>query len=580
MPWNLYDNLTYFPNFSSRVAAHGASGLVWISNNTSPPNYAIQYDVPGKVENVISLEIANGGANYKGSNPGNFAISSDGTNIFGVSDHGADLAGGGSDHPVWDHSTGTSWTEDDDLGPNAGSYQVRMFHSDGRFYIPKSWSDVSNNPNVLCWTSTDGINWVGEQLDPVSAITAYSGRFLNNAVPVFVKLSSGNVYVSGTPNAFNWQFFKRVGTSWEAVGTLMNSFSVQGVDMFAMGANESFTRLYRQVISGTRRLQYSDDEGLSWNDCVASNNSETILATEMGGAAVVYAHSGREFISFNRTVSPSNHIYSLYEFNPISKEFDYIDDMPNDSASFQGAFVYNSELYIVHSDAIWKHDNLSFGGGVATAYDLKVSRGISRHAMDSDHGGDNVFFALEDDTSGDQKIYKEDVINLLTELIYDPGDGTDGNVYRIPGTETMLFTGLFATANNAQLYDIPGDLLTDISFGSSIIQPAIVSPFGKIFALQSDDVISRSVAGVWSNISSGIGTQLSSGGEAIAAIFFNNFLPDYIFVAGTDDVGDKTLFFTPNEMDDIEDLGASVWGDGDGTPLITGLDIAFDGGNV
>jgi len=81
----------------------------------------------------------------------------------------------------------------------------------------------------------------------------------------------------------------------------------------------------------------------------------------MGGAVVVYAHSGREFISYQE----SGDVYALYEFNATTKEFDRIDDMPVDSNSLQGAFVYNGDLYIHHDGDIYVHTTLSFEDDVS-----------------------------------------------------------------------------------------------------------------------------------------------------------------------------------------------------------------------
>lgn len=576
MGWITYDDtLAYVPNFASRVATHGSGGLVWISNNESPPNYAIQYDIASKTENIISLEIALGGINYKGSNSGNFAIASDGTNIFGVSQHSPDLAGGGADHPVWDHSTGTNWTEAIDLGANAGAYQVRMFYSDGRFYIPKSWTDLSTNPKVLCWTSPDGINWSGEQTSPAINTTAFSGRFLNNPPPVFAKLTNGNAYVSGTLSNSIWQFFKRVGTAWVKTGVQMSSFSFSGVDMFAMGESEAFSRLYRRVISGTQRLQYSEDEGSTWNDCI-TDNAETVLTSDMGGAVVVYAHSGREFISFNREISPINHVYSLYEFNAITKEFDYVDDMPNDSNSFQGAFVYNNELYIHHSGNIYKHDGLSFGEVVSGEFDLRVATpNRDKHSMDIVFDGSNIAFALEDDNSGVQKTYLVDSLDLTQSIIFTSTSGGSSCVYRVPAANQVFITGTFDN-KNAKVWDIDTSTLTDISFGTSDIQPAIISRQSKVYAMKSNgDILSRSSNGTW--VDEGLSSNFINGTYAIDAIFLDGFIPDYIFMAGADGNGDMNIVFSPNLLESISDLGGAIAFPTAGTPVITGLDAGFDG---
>ncbi len=590
MGWTLYDSaLTYLPNFVSRIQPHGANSLLWVGNNTSPPNYVIQYDIAAKTENIISLEVANGGVNYKGSSPGAFGVASDGTNIFGLSSHAPDIsASGGTDHAIWDHSTGTNWTEATDIGPNAGAYDIRFWHIDGRFYAPKTWSDLGPNSRVLHWVSTDGINWAGEQVtNPIGGFAvATAGTFNVSPISQTVKLNNGKIISSGRENNSHWYYYERIGTSW--VRTFQQPANTKGVDQFAMSSDETFSRLYR-VSTSSNALQYSIDEGNSWNNCETSDTSELITTTNMSGATVVYGHAGREFIGFNKFVNTVNRVYALYEFNSITEKFDHIDDMPVDSNSLQGAFVWNNELYIHHNGDIYKHDGLSFGEVVSSEFDLTVG-GYFNHQGDKmavSDDGLSVLFALESQTGGLQKIYKENlsVGPTVTSLIYDPQDATGSQrgcqVYNAPNTNSMILAGKFGdAAGNVKSYDLSTDALSAIDNGSS---PHLALLVGRnasaIYAtrLSSSDIVRRR-DGSWVDISTLFGaSELINGAECMAGIFFDGFIDDYLFVLGVDENGLKRIYFSPNEFSDVKQLQGSAFPDLAGDPWFSSVDVGFDG---
>lgn len=569
MPWTLHDPITYQPNFSSRIVPHGANAFLWVSNNSPGPNYVIQYDPLAKIETPISLDID--GVNFDGSPASTMSVNSDGTNIFAKSNPSARLPGGGYDHPVWDHSTGTNWSEVDDLDPNTGQYQTRIYHFDGTWYIPRAWASSGNNN--LVYTSSDALTWVGE-LASVTSQAAFSGRFLNTAVPVIAKTPLGMFCAGLTSNNFTWQWYKRVGVSWQPSGITINGYDFQGVDMVPIGPSEQFNRLYRQRLTGNRALQYSEDGGATWNDCV-TDNDELVVATEMGGVKVVYAHSGREFISFNREITPTNHFYSLYEFNDVTKKFDYIDDMPNDSNSFQGAFVYSNELYIYQSGNIYKHDSLSFGEVTASEFDLRIIPGSYQGDLMAVSGdGTKLSIVTEVDGSpSDMKVYQMDMATFEFEVIFTDDNHGIASVHEFPTERKFMILGFFDN-KNVKLYDIDLDTITDISEGSSTMMVGRISYSGKILAHRSNGQLFEYANGVWSSL--GASNLFNTGQFGLDAIFFDGWLDDYVFVIGWDDQGDTQLRYSPNNMSStiaLQNNDFPITGE----PEFTGLALGFDG---
>ncbi len=574
MTWTLFDStLTYTPNFSSRISPHTTGNYLWVSNIDPGSDYVISYNMGTKAETQISLAIDSGGPNYKGASPSQSVVVSNGTQIVMFNEHGPDLAGGGRDHTTWTYSSGTTFTEDDDLSPNAGiASQMRAMYLDGLYIIPKSWADVSSNPQILAWTSTDGLTWSAETAN--QNVTAISGRFPNNPQPVIIRLTTGEYLISAYIGGQQWQYFSRNGSNeWEAESIVMSGFSYEGIDHYDMFGG--FGRIYRKRLSGAV-LEWSADKGQTWNNAV-TEFGEVIQSSQMGGIEVVFAHSSREFLSFNYSDSPSSRTYALFEFNPLTEVFDYVDDMPNDSSSLNGAWVYQNELYIYQSDNIYKHDDLSFGEVVTDDFALLESTGLNRHNMTMDSLGEKIFYALErEDTSYDVVLMEDIATGVITEIFNGGATNTVTNVERFPSEDKIFIFGKTGGFTNAQIYNITDDTTDDVSNGGAgiALQPAQIARNSIIMGATADGDIDKYDGSSWNELVDS--ALLTLGVNAMNVVFLDGLLPDLIVTAGQDENGINSIIFSANEFDDQSSLEYdNVFGDQDGTPVIVSLDMGL-----
>lgn len=225
----------------------------------------------------------------------------------------------------------------------------------------------------------------------------------------------------------------------------------------------------------------------------------------------------------------------------------------------------------------------SFKAAIITAtafsgYSLVVSSGgnmKSSIAVAAD--GQNIFFALEDNATGDQIIIASTRPAAPTmSLAYVPGGGSAANVFSSGDRNKMVFGGNFATDVVIVDHDIDAGTNTDISPASAaadIVSPIKVDPSNPshIIAINKtdEDALETTDNGAsWSTLNAALGIQI----VAMDAVFFGAFFPVGSVYGGNDGV-DENVTYSPNDFaNGREDTPAGLKAAG----AITGIDLALD----
>lgn len=213
-----------------------------------------------------------------------------------------------------------------------------------------------------------------------------------------------------------------------------------------------------------------------------------------------------------------------------------------------------------------------------SGYDLIVSAGgnaKSSIAVAAD--GESIFFALEEDVSGNQVILKATrPASPTVSIAYAPGAGSAGNVFATGDRDTVIFGGNFATDVGVINHAVDAGTNTDISpssIGADIISPIVIDPTDAthIVAINKtdEDALETTNGGTsWATLTATLGIQV----VGLAVAFFGKFFPFGAIYGGNDGV-DENVRYTPNEFSSTrEDTVAALQAAGN----ITGIDLSLD----
>lgn len=226
---------------------------------------------------------------------------------------------------------------------------------------------------------------------------------------------------------------------------------------------------------------------------------------------------------------------------------------------------------------IWYVDQITFrddGGTLFQNYSYIASaNGLAKNALAVSADGNNVFIALEDNSTGNQIVFKATRPSSPTvSAIYDPGGGSAANVISTGDPDKMVFFGNFGTDVGVILHTISSDTESDISptsIGTDEIQPLAIDPsdINHIVAVNvtDQDALETEDGSTWSTLNASLGQTV----EAMGVMFFGSLFPFGAFIGGDDSV-DENLEYTPNEFTNLrEDTSAAL----QAVTKITGIDL-------
>lgn len=206
---------------------------------------------------------------------------------------------------------------------------------------------------------------------------------------------------------------------------------------------------------------------------------------------------------------------------------------------------------------------------------VQSSGGLAKYALGVSADGNNVFIALEDNSSGNQIVFKATRPSSPTvSAIYEPGGGSAANVIPTGDPDKMIFFGNFGTDVGVILHTISADTEGDISpssIGSDKIQPVAIDPsdVNHLVAINQDDqdALETEDGSTWSTLNATLGqTPVAMGVIWLGALF-----PLGGFIGGNDGT-DENLTYTPNEFAGLrEDTSAALKAVG----AITGIDLVI-----
>lgn len=217
------------------------------------------------------------------------------------------------------------------------------------------------------------------------------------------------------------------------------------------------------------------------------------------------------------------------------------------------------------------------------SYDLVVSSGgLAKEAMATDADGTYVFVALEDDSTGNQGVFR--VVRPTSGTptvtnVYDAVGGSAGNVAMTPDPDTVIFYGNFGTDKGVTVHTIssganadasPASISTDV-IAPLRVDPADVDHWIAVNVDDQDGLETEDGGANWSTLNSALGQTV----EAMAALFFGAYFPASVWIGG-DDATDENLAYSPNDLNNTrEDTSAGL----KAVTKITGIDVMPDYGN-
>lgn len=179
--------------------------------------------------------------------------------------------------------------------------------------------------------------------------------------------------------------------------------------------------------------------------------------------------------------------------------------------------------------------------------------------LETSQNGVFLFVALEDNATGDQLVFKitrPTSTTPTTIAVYEPGDGSAGNVASTGDSSRMIFHGNFGTDIGVIDHAIAVRTNTDISpasIGAELIQPLEVDPsdIQHIVAINRNDqdaLETEDTGANWATLNAALGVTV----DAMALIFLGAYFPFGGFVGGNDGV-DENLSYSPNEFSSLRD---------------------------
>lgn len=215
----------------------------------------------------------------------------------------------------------------------------------------------------------------------------------------------------------------------------------------------------------------------------------------------------------------------------------------------------------------WSYDLIPSAGG--------NSRDVAAVAAD----GEYLFFALEDDSTTNQGVFRVErptSTTPVTTVVYDPGGGSAGNVYSSNDRNKIIFSGNFGTDLGVIHHDIDMGTNPDITpttIAADVIAPLQVDPgdADHIIAINKTDedmLETEDNGATWDTLQATLGVQV----VAMAMAFFGQYFPFGGFIGGNDGVNEH-LAYSPNEFaNQREDTSAALQAVG----AITAIDVSID----
>ena len=173
--------------------------------------------------------------------------------------------------------------------------------------------------------------------------------------------------------------------------------------------------------------------------------------------------------------------------------------------------------------------------------------------------GQFLFFAAEEDVSGNQKVIKIPRPTSITSsyvTVYAPALGTSSNIAKTGDPNRMIFHGNFGTDVGVVDHAIVAGSNTDISptsIGAELIQPLEVDPsdIQHMVAINRNDqdaLETEDTGANWATLNAALGLTV----DAMALIFLGAYFPFGGFIGGNDGV-DENLSYSPNEFSSLRD---------------------------
>ena len=228
--------------------------------------------------------------------------------------------------------------------------------------------------------------------------------------------------------------------------------------------------------------------------------------------------------------------------------------------------------------SVWEGTTEALSVGTGPSYDyVQSASGFARSALGISSDGENVFIALEDNSSGNQVVFKATrPASPTVSLIYAPGGGSAANIATTPNFDKVVFHGNFGTDIGVINHTISTDAESDVSptsIGAKIIAPLKVDDgndqhYVAINRNDQDAIETDDAGTAWSTLNAALGQTT----DAMDVAFFGAYYQLASFFGGNDGT-DENLEYTPNEFSNLrEDTSAALKAVGS----IVAIDIALD----
>ncbi len=196
--------------------------------------------------------------------------------------------------------------------------------------------------------------------------------------------------------------------------------------------------------------------------------------------------------------------------------------------------------------------------GFDVTFDLTgAGIGTAANAMGVAQSGAFLFFALEDENTGNQivlKVVRPTSTTPSTAVVYNPGSGSSGNIVSLGDPDRMLFYGNFGTdigVIDHVISSVTNNDISPTSIGAKLIQPLNpdLGDIDHIVAINRDDQDAIETTDGGSNWST-LNAAIVITADAMASFFHGQYFPGGSFIGGNDGV-DERLSYTPNEFADL-----------------------------
>ena len=388
-----------------------------------------------------------------------------------------------------------------------------------------------------------------KRISDTRAIVVYANSADNTPYAVVIDIS-GTVVTPGTPQQISTDSTGSIALRKIDVAVISET---QFIFSYIVDSTPDIPKVVGATLSGTT-FTFGSEITLT------NDSSDTIvgLSFDLTSSNKAFLSTGRYRydISLSGTTAIEDESETTPDFNNIVLEIDKANSIVAMSR-LSGNFV------------------VSYFTDGTIDYGLILSdAGLRQYTHDIDSSSNNLFFALEEESTGNQVIIKYDILSEQFNTVYDPQAGDCSNVIRL-GTDldNMLFFGNFGTDVKLIKHTISTLNNSDISpasLGSNLLQPVESDPLDSnhIIAIDQDseDVLeSLDLGSNWNTINNAIGGLVL----AIKMLWNNIYYPDNGFIGLYDGV-DTALFFTPNNFENTrEDSSAALQSASD----IVSLDI-------